>query len=519
MANTKIFASPAQAVPVADTKNQAGGQAYTRSPKAALAQLAATGTFHDTCYTSAKTQLAEIEGLVAQVDAEFLAKLAVYSRHTAFMKDMPAYLCAVLAKRDVGLLAKVFDKVIDNGKMLRNFVQMVRSGVTGRKSLGTRPKKLVAAWLNNASDAQLLAASIGNSPSLADVIRLSHPCAKDKTRDAFFKYILGGGYVKEDLPDNVKALEAFRKGEAVTVPKVPFELLTSLPLSREDWTGIALNASWTQLRMNLNTFDRQGVFSGKKTITDKLARKLGDAEEVARAKVFPYQIMTAYLNTKESVPPVLQEALQDALEHAIMNVPCFDEEVAVLLDTSGSMTQPVTGYRETATTSVRCIDVASLFASAILRQNPTATIVPFDTRVHKAKLNARDSVVTNGTRLAAFGGGGTDCGMALRHLNSEKAAAKLVVYVSDNESWVSSARYRNRGTDVMAEWEKYKRRVPDAKLVCIDIVPNTTVQAATGKDILNVGGFSDNVFTVVKHFSEGRLTGDYWVREVESTVL
>jgi len=31
-------------------------------------------------------------------------------------------------------------RVINNGKMLRNFVKIVRSGVAGRKSLGTAPK-------------------------------------------------------------------------------------------------------------------------------------------------------------------------------------------------------------------------------------------------------------------------------------------------------------------------------------------------------------------------------------------
>ena len=30
----------------------------------------------------------------------------------------------------------VFPRVIDNGKMLRNFVQVVRSGTVGRKSFG-----------------------------------------------------------------------------------------------------------------------------------------------------------------------------------------------------------------------------------------------------------------------------------------------------------------------------------------------------------------------------------------------
>jgi 60 kDa SS-A/Ro ribonucleoprotein len=62
------------------------------------------------------------------------------------MKEMPALLCAILAARNPTLLACIFGRVIDDGKMLRNFVQIIRSGVTGRKSLGSAPKRLVRSW-------------------------------------------------------------------------------------------------------------------------------------------------------------------------------------------------------------------------------------------------------------------------------------------------------------------------------------------------------------------------------------
>ena len=66
--------------------------------------------------------------------------------------------------------------MIDSGKMLRNFVQILRSGAVGRKSsLGTRPKKLVQRWLLEATEKQLLNAAVGNAPSLADVVKMVHP--------------------------------------------------------------------------------------------------------------------------------------------------------------------------------------------------------------------------------------------------------------------------------------------------------------------------------------------------------
>ncbi|MFT6182475.1 MAG: 60 kDa SS-A/Ro ribonucleoprotein, partial [Akkermansiaceae bacterium] len=144
MANKTLFTSfRGTNVPKANTVNNAGGLAYAFSPEAALAQYSVTGCMSGTFYTSAENQLETLLKLTAKVDDRFLAQTAVYCREKGFMKDVPAFLCAVLANHDVELLAEIFPRVIDNGKMLRNFVQILRSGVTGRKSLGSAPKRLV----------------------------------------------------------------------------------------------------------------------------------------------------------------------------------------------------------------------------------------------------------------------------------------------------------------------------------------------------------------------------------------
>lgn len=516
MANSKIFASASQGSSrhshVANTVNNAGGIAYRLQDNAALAQLVLTGVVNDTYYTSAKAQLDDVSELANKVDPRFVAQLAVYARQHGYMKDLPAYLCAVLAQRDVTLLAKVFDRVIDNGKMLRNFVQIIRSAQAGRRSLGSRPKALVSNWLNTVSDYSLLAASVGNEPSLADVIKLSHVKAKTPERDAFFKYLLGRDIDRKQLPQLVQELDAFRKGDSLDVPKVPFELLTSLPLSSEDWMTIARNATWQQTRMNLNTFERHGVLADKEMV-NLLAERLRNPEHIARAKVFPYQLLAAHLNVSETMPYAIRYAIEQALEAATQNVPSFDDQVALLVDTSGSMSNPVTGVRYGSTSKMRYIDVAALMACTVLRRNPEALVVPFDTAVHKADLNPMDTITTNAKKLAKYGGGGTNCSAALSHLNANSSRAGLVVYFSDNESWHDS-RYHGR-TAVSLEWERYKKRVPHAKLVCIDMSPNTTTQARTRKDCLNVGGFSDQVFDVIARFVRGETQGEHLVRVIE----
>ena len=517
MANKNLFQAIRGALlPAATVRNDAGAPAYELSPKATLARLAATGCLTRTFYATAETQLDRVLELARQVDVDFLAQTALYARRKGFMKDMPALLCAVLATRDLDRLAEIFPQVIDNGKMLRNFVQILRSGVTGRKSLGSAPKRLVRQWLERANERQLVNATIGNDPSLADVVKMVHPRPADAARQTFYAWLVGKPYDTAALPESLRAFEAWKLSKQGEVPDVPFQMLTALDLGEKEWSAIAANASWQTTRMNLNTFARHGVFRNE-ALVKRLAARLADPDQVRRAKVFPYQLLVAFLNADKAVPEKLREALQDAMETAIGNVPEIDGKVVICPDVSGSMQMAATGYRQGATSKVRCIDVAALVAAAFLRKNREARVLPFEVKVVDIKLNPRDSVMTNATKLAKIGGGGTNCSAPLANLNAEKATADLVVFVSDNESWAHA--HPTRGTAMMAEWQKLKTRNPKARLVCIDLVPNTTAQAPDRKDILNVGGFSDTVFDLIAAFAAGADGTYHWISEIERQPL
>ncbi|QIL82506.1 TROVE domain-containing protein [Diaphorobacter sp. HDW4A] len=522
MVNTQLFkTSQGAMLQATNAQNNEGAAAYAYTPRHQLAQLAVTGCLGQTFYASAEEQLDQIGNLVVSVDNTFTAKTAVYARERGYMKDMPATLTAALAVWNTELFAQVFPRVIDNGKMLRNFVQIVRSGAMGRKSLGSRPKKLVQNWLLNATEKQLLNASVGNTPSLADVVKMVHPKPTEAWRAAWFAWLIGKPFNEADLPPITQAFERFKRDNAngvisTEVPEVPFQMLTALTLYNKQWAEIAKNGSWQMVRQNLNTFARHGVFEVP-GMTQLIAQKLADANAVAKARAMPYQLMAAFNACDEKVPAAVRSALQDAMEHAIANVPTFGGNVVVCADVSGSMSSPVTGYRAGATTAVRCIDVAGLMAAAVLRKNGEARVLPFENKVVKLQLNGRDSVMTNAQKLAKIGGGGTNCSAPLEQLANEKAAVDLVIMVSDNESWVDGVQ---RGaTNTMLQWERVKQRNPQAKLVCIDIQPYGTTQAMERKDILNVGGFSDAVFDVVASFADGKLNADHWVGEIEKIVL
>ena len=95
--------------------------------------------------------------------------------------------------------------------------------------------------------------------------------------------------------------------------------------------------------------------------------------------------------------------------------------------------------------------------------------------------------------------------------------------VSDSESWVYQQQAFTSGasgsTGMLTEWQRFVQNqirlqgesFAGPKLVCIDLQPNSTTQAPERSDILNIGGFSDAVFSVIAAFlndDDGRFVAE-----------
>ena len=316
---------------------------------------------------------------------------------------------------------------------------------------------------------------------------------------------------------------------------VRWDLLADAAKGPLVWKAIARQMGPQALRMNLNTLLRHEVFGNGKAdhaMVDYVADRIADAEEIRRSRQFPYQYLAAYLNAAAEVPQKIKAALAKAAEIACGNVPELPGPVVIGLDMSGSM-----GRRSRATAAavrrrkMRCVDVAALFAAAVLRRNPDSVVVPFDTAAYEARVDPQDSILSLAERLAKYGGGGTDCSLPLREANAalpQAAVCGRACWSATRRAGSTAVRRGRRptaATGVMTQWQEFVenqrklagREAAAPKLVCIDLQPYQTMQAPERDDILNVGGFSDAVFNVVASF----LAGDAgrFVPEVESIEL
>lgn len=555
MANQNLFRSEARRPAKATAVNRAGGKAFSRSAKNQLATYACTGSFHNTFYASARTQLKDIQEVLPKVDSEFVAKVAIYARKHGWMKDMPAFLVAELAARvrsanyelamGIGdeqvasrlesLHYQAFTGAIDVAKMARNYVQFLRSGVFGFSSLPRVSRRMIKHWLTRSKPEYLFRHMIGNDPSLADIIRIVRPKPTDHQRSVLYQYIIGKednregagmfSYAPELLPELVRAWEDFKTNPKGIPPDVPFDMLSSLQPNTEQWKEICRNAPYMMTRMNLNTFARHGVFNDA-AMVKLVAARLRDEELIRKARQFPYQFLTAYQNMKDVPKPIIN-ALQDAMEIALGNIPTCDANLIIVCpDVSGSMGSYTMGDTKDrracrnpdAVRQTKCVDVAAMFASAMLRANEdTCRVIAVDTALYDPKLNPRDSIMSNTQKLVQFGGGGTNLSLPLRYINKQGLRPDLVVFISDNESW---ADRWGSSTGSEVEWGKIRQRHKRARMVRIDLVPSRSTQVSKDhKDILNVAGFSDLVFNVIGEFLRVDLDStDPWSTMIENTV-
>ena len=71
----------------------------------------------------------------------------------------------------------------------------------------------------------------------------------------------------------------------------------------------------------------------------------------------------------------------------------------------------------------------------------------------------------------------------------------------------------------MKQRNEFKSGNRQAKLVCIDVQPYAHTQAEERSDILNVGGFSDEVFSLISDFAKGNLDSGHWISVIEKVEI
>jgi hypothetical protein len=134
-------------------------------------------------------------------------------------------------------------------------------------------------------------------------------------------------------------------------------------MDAEAWELVIPSMGVMALVRNLRNFDRAGIADDA---VDAVIAKITDADEVARARLFPYQLWSGY---KQAPSDNWKRALGRTLEFTIANIPALDGTL-IVIDTSGSMQARVANRSQ-----VQRVEVAAVMAMATAKRASDVDVV------------------------------------------------------------------------------------------------------------------------------------------------
>ncbi|WP_158825662.1 TROVE domain-containing protein [Mucilaginibacter lacusdianchii] len=500
--------------------NHEGAKAYAMSPEMELYTTVVTWSLNDSFYEKDEDRLNRLRALIAKWNPVFVGKLAVYSRTKMYMRSVPLVLVTELAKIHSGddLIARVTDKVINRAdeitELLACYQQLNQR--TGPKKLNRLSKQLqkgLSVAFNKFDEYQFAKYNRPTDVKLRDALFLVHPKAKDELQQMLFNKIV--------------------KGLLQTPYTWETELsaLGQLSFDSEEAKAEAFKAKWEEL-IDSGKLGYMAMLRNLRNILEagvsyqhiqKVCSVLSSAEQVARAKQFPFRYLSAYrelvnidakpqgrsftekvsrllLNGNMGYTGDVLQALEKAVQASAANIKGFDDNTRVLLacDVSGSMQKPVS-----AKSKVLLYDVGLMLAMLLQSRCKNVQVGMFGDK-WKTIIIPRHNILGNVQefyRREGEVGYATNGYLVIKDLLNNRVQMDKVMLFTDCQLWNNTGN----NAHIQTLWVQYKQKVaPAAKLYMFDLqgygqAPLQLMQ----QDVYLLAGWSDKIFEVLDALDKG----------------
>lgn len=442
-----------------NTTNFAGGQAFSESPKTELVSILLTSQLEDQFYRSAQQTTVRLKELVSQAaDKAFVAKAAVYARNEAGMRSVSHLVAGELAHSVKGekWTKRFYEKVVrrpdDVLEILAYYLALYGRPVPNalKKGLGEALARFdeyqVSKYRRESAELKLI-----------DAVNLLHPPHSEPLRKLVRGELGPAETWEAKLTQAGAKAENGEEAEALK-SAVWEELIRSRKLG------------YFALLRNLRNILEQAP-----QVVDEALRLLVDENLIRKSLVLPFRFLTALEAGNLPRAGEAVEALNDAVDKALANVPQFEGRTLVALDGSGSM-------------NGKPLKIGSLFASVLVKAN-RADLIVFSNDAQYVTVNRRDSTLTVANSIAAKApNGGTNFHAVFQAANR---SYDRIVLLSDMQGWIGDAAPTQT-------FEAYKRRYKAApKVYSFDLQGYGTLQFPE-RDVFCLAGFSDKTLETLK---------------------
>jgi 60 kDa SS-A/Ro ribonucleoprotein len=520
--------------------NDGGGFGYKIDCWKMLNRFLITGAEGGTYYVSEKKQVdRNLKNLKAclKVDGIKTVQAAVeISLAGRAPKNDQAVLVLALASVDDNIETRKaayenLHKVCRTGTHLYQFVGF-RTDFEGGWGKGAR--KAVGDWFVKKS-ADKLALQVAKYKqregwSARDVLRLAHPVPPTPEHEAIFNWTCGEPKAPKD-GEPVKHLRTFGNDaklpaflaacdEIATVTdvatavrlirehKLPREVVPTALLNEvRVWEALLEDMPMTAMVRNLGKMSAIGLISTGSAASKKVAKMLGDKEELKKSRMHPINMLMAMktyqgghgIKGSLSWRPsqAVLDAMQDAFYLCFGNVEPMNKPTLIGLDVSGSMGGFC--YGESGVLTPR--EITAAMAMVTLRtEKEDCTIMGFSHNFVDLGIGRRDSLDTITNKISRLPFGPTNCSEPMLWALQNKVAADAFIIYTDND--VNAGRMHP--SSALKKYRKETGR--DSKMiVCATTATDFSIADQDDMNSLDIAGFDSATPAIICDFVSGRI--------------
>jgi len=445
-----------QTKPTNKTTNLAGGKAFKMDARSELTHAVLTTFLEDKFYESGNDRIDRIKELVALNKPEFVANLAFVARTEFHLRSVSHLLLGELAKVHKGddlVKRAIVACAIRPDDLIEIFAYL-------GKPLPKQVKRGIRNALYKFNRYQLAKYKAeGKKYSMIDLFNVVHPKAQfanDEQKQAWSD-LMNGDLISTDTWESKLSKNPSAKA---------FE-----DLILENKMG------YMAVLRNLNNFDKYGI---SKEAQDLVIAKLVDPEEIRKSKQLPFRFYNAYKNVSNN--RVFLDAISEAMDLSVSNVPNLGGKTLIAIDTSGSMSG--------------CIDKASVFGATLMKANVGADVILYDTRVGELVKSSRIPVVdlTESIIKSAMGGG-TQTSLVFEYAQLNGVKYDRIIIISDSESWNEHS--------VQHSYNLYKTYAKNDPFVYAIDIEGYGSSDIIGSKVKHLAGWSDRLLDFISAFEKG----------------
>ncbi len=473
------------------TQNLAGGDAFVQTPQMQLVSILLTSFAQDQFYRSAENTFADIIKLLPQVEPQFAAKAAVFARTQYGMRSITHALAAELAAHASGQVwSKAFyDRIVRRPDDMLEIAAYYFG--KGGQTLPNAMKKGFAAAFGR-FDGYQLAKYRGESKTvkLVDLVNLVRPVPNERNALALKQLVAG-----ELISDATWEARLTQAGQQASNDQEKAELKNAA------WTDLLRTGKLGYLALLRNL---RNIVAQAPELSAEVAVQLTDRARIKQSLVLPFQFLSAMDAISEANVEnkrLIQQALNQALELALDNVPRFAGRTLVVLDDSGSMTSTRTQYANRTP-----IQIGALFAAALYKAND-ADLMRFSDDASYVRENPTDSLAGIAERLVKNArASGTNFHAIFQRANKKY---DRIIVLSDMQGWM-------QGGAPTAAVANYRRNYNAAPFIfSFDLQGYGSLQFPE-QNVFALAGFSDKVFDIMQLLETDRQA---LIREIDQVKL